>query len=112
MPARTEVRPGEAVPFTVVNGGPAGISFGTDYSLQRCEQGWWVQCDGTWLFPAVLIRVRPRKRHKLAAEIPKDAPPGRYRVAKEILTIDGPVVLDFEINVLDGSENRAPGLPR
>lgn len=107
-PSRTEVRSGDAVPFTVVNTGPGNISFGTDYGMYRLERGAWAPCEGVWLFQPVLIWLSPRKRHKLAAKVPSDAPPGRYRVTKEVMTLEGPPVVGFEFSVLDDLERCAP----
>ena len=101
IPAKTTARPGDKLPYTLVNNGPGAISFGTPYSLDRDHDGQWIGCNIETAWTAQLIGLRPGGRHESAANIPDDAAPGRYRVSKKIedRATGEKSVVDFEFNV-------------
>jgi hypothetical protein len=102
LPATTEVRPGEKLRFALVNDGPAAVSFGTPYALERQAEGEWIRCNVETAWTAQLIGLRPGGRHESFANIPQDAPPGRYRVSKQLERRDtgDKDVVAFEFDVL------------
>jgi hypothetical protein len=102
LPASTEARAGEKLPFALVNDGPAPISFGTPYALERDEEGEWIPCNVETAWTLQLITLRPGGRHGSVANIPQDAPPGRYRVSKQFERRDtgGKDVVAFEFDVV------------
>jgi hypothetical protein len=103
LPASTQARPGEKVLFALVNEGPGHISFGTPYALERCVDGAWTPCTVGAAWTAQLITLHPSGRHEGVANIPEDAPPGRYRVSKEVERRDsgGKDVVAFELDVVE-----------
>jgi hypothetical protein len=100
--ASTEARPGEKLPFALVNDGPVPVSFGAAYALERDEEDGWIPCNVEMAWTAQLITLRPGGRHQSVASIPREAPPGRYRVSKQFERRDtaGKDVVAFEFDVV------------
>jgi hypothetical protein len=103
LPAKVEARPGEKLAFTLVNTGPGSVSFRLPYRLERDDHGEWVSCNVERAWTLALLGLRPGGRHEAEASVPDDAPPGRYRVSKEI-QCGGPghtELVMFEFAVID-----------
>jgi hypothetical protein len=97
--ATTQARPGDTVEYQIVNHGPETLTFGEPYILERREGDDWVECneETTWTTP--LFDLRPEHERTEWAHIPKDGPPGRYRVTKEVTAGENDQVLQFELDV-------------
>jgi hypothetical protein len=81
----TAVRPGEELSYSIRNIGGTPIQFGGDYMLERrADDGEWVVCPNPMWVAAFGCVLRPGDARQLSARIPADAPPGRYRLGKQV----------------------------
>ena len=99
-PDVTQAHPGDTVAYEIVNHGPETLTFGEPYILERLDGDGWAECneETTWTIP--LIELRPEHQRTEWAHIPKDGPPGRYRVTKEVTSGELDEVLSFELDVV------------
>lgn len=102
----TDAAPGQEVEFALVNRGPGRIGHGTPFELERKEDDQWVRVE--WgpenlAWSLVALSLPPGGRFEQSVEIPKDAPPGRYRVWKDVDGIEGNA--SFEFNVTPASSS-------
>lgn len=84
VPARKRARPGDKLTFTLVNTGPTDLFFGVEYRLEREESGKWICCNVEEAWNCIGLYLEPGGRWRDAATLPEDAPPGRYRVSKDV----------------------------
>ncbi|MDQ2760636.1 MAG: hypothetical protein M3Y17_09465 [Actinomycetota bacterium] len=79
VPARKRGRPGDKL-----NTGPTDLFFGVEYRLEREESGKWTCCNVEEAWNCIGLYLEPGGRWRDAATLPEDAPPGRYRVSKDV----------------------------
>ena len=76
------VKPGETIPYVLINDSDVAILTGGHYALERLTDAGWESVPLDMWFAAVGIVVRPDQRQELRAPLPEGACPGRYRFRK------------------------------
>jgi len=102
MPARNHARAGETLAFTLINDGPTSLFFGVDYRLQRhAGAGTWTGCNVEHVWTLVGHHLAPGHRFEQHAVLPDRAPPGRYRIRKNVSAVGTNLqrTLDFEFDI-------------
>ncbi len=84
IPASTNAQPGDRLDFALVNTGPTDLFFGVDYRLEREDGDTWTGCNVEEAWRLIGLSLEPGGRHEGHAELPKNPPPGRYRVIKDV----------------------------
>jgi hypothetical protein len=96
----TEARAGQEVAFALVNNGPGRVGYGVAFRLELEEDGQWVDVPfgpENLAWPAVYLSLPTGGRFEQSIEVPKDARPGRYRIAKWIDGSDEPAAFHFTV---------------
>lgn len=77
-------QPGGLLAYRIRNEGTAPITFGDIYSLERRENGAWRRCRTGQPFRAIGHRLEAAEEATGAIWIAPDAPPGHYRMTKDV----------------------------
>ena len=83
-PSRTTAHAGERLPFRLTNHGPTAIFYGVDYHLERSTPDGWENGNVEEEWALIGLSLGPGGTADESASIPDDAPPGRYRVTKDV----------------------------
>ena len=82
--ATQSVEPGGRLDYTVVNTGPAQVTLGETYELDRLSATGWDEVRLPYAFRLIGYALRPGERRELSVRVPNDARPGRHRVRKQL----------------------------
>jgi uncharacterized membrane protein len=96
-----EVRPGERVPYRIVNTGSVELTCGLAYRLERKADHEWVHMNAGMAFRLIGFGVSPGHYRELDARIPEDAQPGEYRLIASVSSdrLAGDVALSAQLSV-------------
>lgn len=83
-PVRAAVRAGERVLFTLTNTGPTSLLHGVSYRLERSTRDGWQNCNVEEAFDLSGLGLEPGSQAECEAQIPRNAPAGRYLVTKDV----------------------------
>ncbi len=83
-PAQTSITPGGRFRYEVHNLGDQWLFFGEAYALERQRDDAWEPCPCRVIFRAWAANLPPGGRRELMAYVPDSAPPGHYRLVKEM----------------------------
>jgi hypothetical protein len=86
-------RPGEKLPYAILNTGGLGLLCGLAYLLERFDGQGWVALNAGQAFRAIGFPVEPEERKELLAEIPIDAVAGLYRISTRVFGRHAPPAL-------------------
>jgi hypothetical protein len=76
--------PGEELGYAIANTGDAGLICGLGYLLERFDDQDWVALNAGQGVRATRFEVGPGERKELTAHLPRQAPPGRYRITTHV----------------------------
>lgn len=79
-----DARPGEVVPYQIVNSGTVQLMCGLPYRLERQTGDSWEQVNAGMAFRLMGFGVAPGQHRELHARIPDDAPAGQYRLTTSV----------------------------
>lgn len=77
-------RPGEVVPYRIINTGTVDLICGLSYRLERQTAESWVPMNARLAFPLIGFGVSPGQYRELGARLPDDAPAGSYRLVASV----------------------------
>ena len=83
-PAQTTIPAGGRLRYEIRNTGGQWLFFGEAYELERQESGTWSPIPCHVLFRAWASNLPPGGSRELVAYVPPGAPPGHYRLRKEL----------------------------
>jgi hypothetical protein len=86
-------RPGEKLPYAIVNTGTVALMCGHPYLLERWDEESWVAVNPDMAFTLQGYGVVPGGRKELTAEIPTDAVAGLYRISTRVFGRHAPPAL-------------------
>ncbi len=86
---RDVAQPGDPLTTTVTNTGSTcvGVSYGL--SWQRLVNGRYTEVSFGVIFPATILNLAPGEKQVQQVAVPRNTPPGEYRVVKSFVDGDG-----------------------
>lgn len=101
---RPQARPGQVVPYRIINTGNVELICGFAYRLERETAESWVHMNPRMAFRLIGFGVSPGQYRELDARIPDDAPAGSYRLVASVGSdhTGGTVEVSAEFAVVTG----------